>query len=77
MSKTKSTDIRLNEASRKYTRCKGAVDGTPKAEAAYQKAKKELAMARQAHKESQHVSVREGDANVPIVAVAVRSGTKH
>jgi len=74
MSKTTQADIRLNEATRRYTRCKGAVDGTPLAEAAYQKAKKELALARQAHKDSRHVSVREGDANVPLQAVAIRSG---
>ena len=74
MTKAKTTDIRLREAEAKFTRLKAAVDGSPKTEAAYQKAKKNLAYARQAYAEQRGTHVTGGDANVGLNSVAVKSG---
>ena len=76
MTKTTPTDIALKQASVKFTKAKGNVDGTVKAEKAYQKAKKQLAMARQAHTEQRGTHVTGGDANVQVKAVATRTGIK-
>jgi hypothetical protein len=74
MTKAKQTDIKLAEAQAKFTKAKAAVDGTPKAEAAYQKAKKELALARQAYAVTRGTHTTGGDANVSVNSVAVKSG---
>lgn len=74
MTKTKPTDIRLREAQAKFTRAVAAVDGTPKAEATYQKSKKALAHARQAHAETRHVRTGDGDATVNLTSVAIKTG---
>ena len=66
MSKTKPADIRLKEASAKFTRLKKESDGTP----AYRKAKTELAYARQAYAETRHVPSKPGDGQAQIKAVA-------
>ena len=75
MANTKTTDIRLKEASVKFTKAKAAVDGTPAREAAYRKAKTELAVARQAHAETRTVPSRPGDASVKVKSVATKAGT--
>ena len=74
MTKTTPTDIALKQASVKFTKAKGNVDGTVKAEKAYQKAKKELAFARQAHAVTRGTHTTGGDANVQVKSVAVKSG---
>ena len=74
MTKTKPVDIKLKEAEAKFTKAKAAVDGSPKTESAYQKAKKNLAYARQAYAETRGTHVTGGDANVGLNSVAVKSG---
>ena len=76
MTKTKPTDIALSQAEVKFTKAKAAVDGTPKTEKAYQKAKTELAFARQAHAVTRRHPHAIGNANVNIQAVAVKTGIK-
>lgn len=70
MSKTTPADLDLKKANAKYTRTKQALDGTPVKEKAYQKAKRELAFARQTHAEQRHAGAKPGDANVTVTAVA-------
>ena len=77
MTKTTDTQIRLGQAQKKYTRLKAEVDGTAKTEKAYQKAKKDLAYARQAHAETRNTYARVGDATVAVKAVAARTGTNN
>lgn len=74
MTKTKSTDLKLREAQAKFTRAKAAVDGTVKAESAYQKAKKDLALARQAQAVTRGTHATGGDTNVSLNSVAVKPG---
>jgi hypothetical protein len=76
MTKTKTTDIKLREASAKFTKAKAAADGTPKNQKAYQKAKTALAFARQAYAETRGTHTTGGDANVTVKAVKVKSGIK-
>ena len=76
MTKTTDTQIRLGQAEKKYTRLKAEVDGTAKTEKAYQKAKTELAFARQAHAVTRRHPHAIGNANVNIQAVAVKTGIK-
>ena len=73
MTKTKTVEIRLKEASARYTKAKANVDGTAKTEAAYQKAKKQLAVTRQAYAETRHVPTRAGDGKVTLKAVAAKA----
>ena len=74
MTRAKQTDIVLAQASAKFTKAKAAVDGTAKAEAAYRKAKSELAFARQAHAETRTVPARPGDGQVRLKSVAAKAG---
>ena len=72
-----TTKEALTKAQTKFTKAKAAVDGTPKAEAAYQKAKKDLALARQADAVTRQPNVLgNGDANAQTKAVAVKAGAK-
>ena len=74
MTTTKPVDIKLKQASAKFTKAKAAVDGTPKTEKAYQKAKKQLALTRQAHAETRGTHATGVDATVAVKSVAVKSG---
>ena len=76
MTTTKRTDIALGQAQKKYSRLKTEVDGTAKAEKAYQKAKTVLAMARQAHAEQRSTYVKPGDGAATVTAVAVKAKTR-
>ena len=69
MTKTKPVDIRLKEASAKFTRLKKTDDGS----AAYRKAKTELAYARQADAETRPAPGREGDGQATLKAVAAKA----
>ena len=73
MTKTTSADLELKKVQAKFTRLKAAVDGTPEAEEKYQKAKKGLAMARQAYTDQRHAPGRPGDANAQVTAVAAKA----
>jgi len=75
VTKTKPADIRLREASAKFTRALAAVDGTAKAEKTYRKTKKALAMARQAHAETRPTYAGgPSHAIATIKSVAIKSG---
>ena len=73
MTTTKQTDIALAQAQKKYSRLKAAVDGSAKAEKAYQNAKTALAYARQAHAETRHNSTRTRDGTATVKAVAIKT----
>jgi hypothetical protein len=73
MSKTKNIDIRLKQAEAKFTRANTAYVADPSKQAAYRKAKKDLAMVRQEHAEQRHVPLRPGDGQVKLKAVAAKA----
>lgn len=54
--------IMLDKAAARFTRAKAAVDGTAKAEARYQKAKRELDVLRRSLRSDKKPHVRPGDA---------------
>lgn len=75
MANTKPADIRLKEANAKFTRAKAAVVADPSKEKPYQKAKTELALARQAYAETRFAASRPGDGSVELKAVSLKAGT--
>ena len=73
MTNTTPADLGLKKANAKYTKAKAAVDGTAAKDKAYQKAKKELAFARQTHAEQRNPGAKPGDAKVTVTAVAAKA----
>jgi len=73
VSRNSQTDIGLKQAEAKFTKAKTAVDGTAAREKAYQKAKRELWVARQAWRAQGRPRPKAGDAVAAPKSISVKA----